>query len=189
MKGKKNCDVIRFFEQAIILLQQKLHLSYNHCLLIFAYILIFIKAIPHCCCCSITQSLCNPVDCITPGFPILHHLPELAQTHGHWVSDAIQPSHPLSSPSSPAFNCSQHGGQNIGTSASASVLPINIQDWFLLGWTGLISTLSKGFSRVFSNTTVQKHQFFSIQPSLCPNLISIYDYWKNHSFYYMGLCQ
>ena len=122
-------------------------------------------------------------------FPYSSHLPELAQTHGHWVSDAIQPSRSLSSPSPPAFNRSQHGGQNIGTSASASVLPMDIQDWFLLGWTGLISTLSKGLSRVFSNTTVQKHQFFSIQPSLCPNLVSIYDYWKNHSFYYMGLCQ
>ena len=56
------------------------------------------------------------------------------------------------------------GGQSIG--ASASVLPVNIQDWFPLGWTGLISLLSKGLSRVFSNTTVQKHQFFGAQPSL-----------------------
>ena len=58
------------------------------------------------------------------------------------------------------------GGQSIGVSASASVLPINIQDWFPLGWTGLISLLSKGPSRVFPNTTVQKHQFFSAQISL-----------------------
>ena len=58
------------------------------------------------------------------------------------------------------------GGQNIGVSASASVLPMNIWDWFPLGWTGLISLLTKGLSRVFSNTTVQKHQFFSAQPSL-----------------------
>ena len=61
------------------------------------------------------------------------------------------------------------GGQSIGTSASASVLPMNIQDWFPLGWTGLISLQSKGFSRVFSNTTVQKHQFFGAQLSLCSN--------------------
>ena len=63
-------------------------------------------------CCSVTQlclTLCNPVDCSTPGFPVLHHLLKLAQTHVHWVSDAIQPSHPLSSPS-PAFNLSQHQG-------------------------------------------------------------------------------
>ena len=58
------------------------------------------------------------------------------------------------------------GGQSIGVSASASVLPMNIQDWFPLGWTGWISLQSKGLSRVFSNTTVQKHQFFGTQPSL-----------------------
>ena len=90
-------------------------------------------------------------------------------THVSWVSDAIQPSHPLLSPSPSAFNLSQHrgflwwvhsGSQSIGASASASVLPMNIQDWFPLGLTGLISLLSKGLSRVFSNTTVQKHQFF-----------------------------
>ena len=65
------------------------------------------------CCCSVAKScptLCIPVECSTPGFPVLHYLPELAQTHVHWVSDAIQPSHPLSSPSSPAFNLSQHRG-------------------------------------------------------------------------------
>ena len=61
------------------------------------------------------------------------------------------------------------GGQSIGASASASVFPMNIQDWFPLGLTSLISLLSKGFSRVFSNTTVQKHQLFSIQPSLWSN--------------------
>ena len=60
-------------------------------------------------------------------------------------------------------------GQSIGVSASASVLPMNIQDWFPLGWTGWISLQSKGFSRVFSNTTVQKHQFFSAQLSLWSN--------------------
>ena len=64
-------------------------------------------------CCSIAQScptLCDPIVCSTPGFPILHHLPELDQTHVHRVSDAIQPSHPLSFPSPPAFNLSQHQG-------------------------------------------------------------------------------
>ena len=63
--------------------------------------------------CSVAQSyltICNPKDCSTPGFPVHHHLPELAQTHVHWVGDAIQPSHPLSSPSPPAFNLSQHQG-------------------------------------------------------------------------------
>ena len=63
-------------------------------------------------CCSVAQlcQLCDPMDCSTPGFPVLHHLPELVQTHVHWVSDAIQPSHPLLSPSPPAFNPSQHRG-------------------------------------------------------------------------------
>ena len=100
---------------------------------------------------------------------------ELAQTHAHWVSDAIQSFHPLSSPSPPVFNffpasgsfpMSQFfssGGQIIGASVSASVLPMNIQDWSPLGWTGWISLQSKGLARVFSNTTVQKHQFYSAQ--------------------------
>ena len=135
-------------------------------------------------CCSVTQlclTLWDPMDCSTPSFPVLHHLPELAQTYGHWVSDAIQPSCPLSSPSLLAFNLSQHqslfqmswlfasGGQSIGASASASVLPMNIQDLFPLGLTGWISLQSKGLPRVFSNTTVQKHQFFGAQPSLWSN--------------------
>ena len=73
-------------------------------------------------------------------------------------------------------------GQNIGVSASASVRPMNIQHWFPLGWTALISLQSKGLLRVFSNTIVQKHQFFSAQPSYSPTLTSKHDYWKNHSF-------
>ena len=82
-----------------------------------------------------------------------------------------------------AFSKSQFftsGGQRIGVSASASVLPMNIQDWFPLGWTGWISLLSKGLSRVLCNTTVWKHQFFGA-PLYSPILTSIYDYWKNHS--------
>ena len=133
------------------------------------------------CCCSVTQpcpTLCNPIDCSTPGFPVLHYLPELAQIHIHWVSDAIQPSLPLS----PLFLLLSSllrirsllmswvfasSGLSIGASASAlaSVLPMNIQSWFALGLTGLISLQSKGLSRVFSSTTVRKHQFFSTQLS------------------------
>ena len=67
--------------------------------------------------------------------------------------------------------------QSIGVSASAWVLSMNIQDWFPLGWTGLISLQSKGFSRVFSNTIVQKHQFFHASFLYIPNLTSIHDYW------------
>ena len=88
--------------------------------------------------------------------------------------ESVMPSNRLIllSPSPPAFNLSQHqglfftsGGQSIGVSASALVLPMNIQDWFPLGLTGWISLLSKGLSRVFSNTTVQMNQFFGPQPS------------------------
>ena len=124
------------------------------------------------CCCSVAQSyltLCDPMDCSKPGFPVLHHLPEFAQTHIHRVGDAIQPSRPVvpfssclqSFPASGAFPVSQFftsGGWGIGVSASASVLPMNIQGWFPLGWTDLISLLSKGLSRVFSNTTVQNNK-------------------------------
>ena len=97
-----------------------------------------------------------------------------------WVGDAIQPSHLLSSHSPPALNLSQHQGlfqwvssshqvaKVIRVSASASVLPMNTQDWSL-GWTGWISLQSKGLSRVFSNTIVQKHQSFSTQLSLWSN--------------------
>ena len=133
------------------------------------------------------------MDRSTPGLPVHHQLPEFIQTHVHWVSDAIQPFHPLSSPSPPAPNLSQHqgffpvsqlftsGGQSIGVSASASVLPVNTQDWSPLGWTGWISLQSKGFSRVFSNTTVQKHQFFGTQLSLW-SLTFTHDHWKTIAF-------
>ena len=121
--------------------------------------------------------LCDPMDCGMPGFPVLHQLPELAKIHVHQVGDAIQPSSSVISSlpvlqSFPALGCFPmshfftYGGLSIGASASASVLPMNIQDWFPLGLTGLISLQSKGLSRVFSNTTVQKHQFFSTQLSL-----------------------
>ena len=73
------------------------------------------------------------------------------------------------------------GGQSIGVSASASVLPMNIQDWFPLGWTGWVSLQSKELSRVFSNTTVQKHQFFGAQFSLKSSSQIIYDYWEKNS--------
>ena len=181
-------------------------------------------------------TLYNPMDCSTPGLPILHYHPEFVQTHVHWVGDTIQPSHallplsllpsifpsirvsvkfshsvlsdslwphelqharppclsptawvgalsqwchptisfsvvpffscPQSFPTSGSFQMSQlfaSGGQNTGVSASTLVLPMNTQDWSPLGRTGWISLQSKGLSRVFSNTTVQKHQFFSPQ--------------------------
>ena len=119
--------------------------------------------------------LCDLMDCSTLGVPVPHQLPEFTHTHVHWVGDAIQPSHPLSSPSPPGFNIFSirvfsnelvfpSGGQSIR--ASASVLPMNIQGWFPLR---LISLQSKGLSRVFSNTTVQKHLFLCTQLSLRSN--------------------
>ena len=124
--------------------------------------------------------LCNLKNCSTPGFPVLHCLLELAQTHVHWVGDASRPSHPLLSPSPSAFNLPStrifsmswpftSGGQSTGASASASVLPMNIQDWLPLGLTCLISLQSKGLSKSFSSTTVQKHQFFGAQFSFWSN--------------------
>ena len=93
-------------------------------------------------------------------------------------------------PASGSFPMSQFftsGGQSIGVSASTSVLPMNIQDSFPLGWIGWISFQSKGLSRVFSNTTVQKHQFFCSQ-LYSPTLTSFLYYWKIRSFDWMDLC-
>ena len=121
------------------------------------------------------------MDCNTPGFPVHHQLPELAQAYVHRAGDAIQPSPSLSVrfssclqtfPASRSFQMSQFFawcGQNIGALVSASVLPMNIQDWFPLRLTSLIPLQSKWLSRVFSNTPVQKHQFFSSQLSLWSN--------------------
>ena len=116
-------------------------------------------------------SLCDPMDCSIPGFPVHHQYLELVQTHVHRVGDTMQPSHPLSSPSPPAFNppsfrvfsrvSSSHQVANVlELQFSISCSNENVQDWFPLGWTGWISLQSKGLSRIFTNTTVQKHQFF-----------------------------
>ena len=115
------------------------------------------------------------------------------------VSDAIQPSHPVA-PFSPTFNLYQHqsfpmsrlllsGDQNIGVSASASVLPMNMQRWFPLGLTDLISFPSKGFPNVFSSTTIQKHPFLALSLLYGPTLTPLYDYWENQSFDYTDHCQ
>ena len=129
----------------------------------------------------VTQScliLCHPMDCRMPGFPVHHQLPELTQTHVHWVGDAnstiLSSVVPFSSrlqsfPGSGAFQMSlffTSGSRSIGVSASASVPTMNIQDWFPLGWSGWISLQSKGLSRVFYNNTVQKNQLFVAQISL-----------------------
>ena len=130
-----------------------------------------IRSVAHSC-----PTLCNPMNHSTPGLPVRHQLPEFTQTHVHRVSDAIQPSSsvvpfsscPQSLPASESFPMSQlfaWGGQSTGVSALASFLPKKSQGWSPSEWTGWISLQSKGLSRVYSNTTVQKHQFFSAQPS------------------------
>ena len=153
-----------------------------------------VLAVGNCCCCSVTHSClthCNPMDCSTPGFPVLHYLPEFTQTHVHWVSDAIQSSHPLSSPSAPALNLSQHQGLFQWVSSlhqvakvlagSAWVFPVNIQGWFPLGLNGLISFCRRDFQG-----SSPAPQFKSINSSVLsflhsPTLISIHDHWKNYS--------
>ena len=118
------------------------------------------------CYCSVTKSgptLCDHMNCSNPGFPVLHCLLQFAQTHVHWAGDAIQSIHPLSSPLLlpsifpsirvfPNELALTSHSQSIRT--SASVLPLTIQGWFLLGLTGLISLLSKGLSRVFFSTII-----------------------------------
>ena len=110
----------------------------------------------------------------------------LSQWSHPTISSSVIPFFCLQSfPASGSSQMSQFfksGDQSIRVSASASVLPMNIQDWFPLGLTALISLQSKGLSRVFPKTTVQKHQFFSPRFLYGPTLTSIHDYWKNHSF-------
>ena len=130
----------------------------------------------------------------SPAFTISHSLLKLMSTESVMpsnISSSVAPFSfcPQSFPASGSFPMSQlftSGGQSIG--ASASVLSMNIQGWFPLGLTGLISWLSKGLSKVFSSTTVQKHQFLGPQPSYGPTFTSINDYWKNHSFDWTDLC-
>ena len=138
----------------------------------FEFALLICSRLNHFCCCLVTKSymsLADPMDWHITGFPVLPHHPEFVQVHVHWVGDAVYPSHPLSSPSSPALSLSQQqglfqmsqlfasGGQSIG--ASVWVLPMNVLGWLPLRMAGLISLLSKGLSRVFSSTTICKHQF------------------------------
>ena len=127
---------------------------------------------------SVAQScptLCDPMECSMSGLHVHHQLPEFIQTRplNQWCHPTRSSSVVLFSsclqtfPALGSFPMSQFftsGGQSIGLSASISVLPMNIQDWFPLGWTGWISLKSKGLSRV-SNTTVQMHQFFGTQLS------------------------
>ena len=138
--------------------------------------------------------LCDPMDCSMPGSRVFHYLPVCSDSCSlSWwcyptisTSVALFSSHLQSFSASGSFLMSQFftsRGQSIGVSASTSILPMNIQGWSPLGWTGWISLQSKGLSRVFSNTTVQKHHYSSALSFLhSPTLTSIHDHWKNHSF-------
>ena len=150
-------------------------------------------------CFSVAQlcpTLCNPMDCSMPGFPVLHNLPEFAQTHSlnQWCHPTI------SSSVVPFFSCLQSfsasgfflmsqlftSGQNIGASALVSILQMNIQGWLLLGLTDLFAVqeaLKSLFQHHTSKTSVLWCSAYS------PTLTSIHDYWKTHSFDYMDLCQ
>ena len=152
------------------------------------------------CCFSVAQLcliLCDPLDFSMPGFlsfAISQNLFKLMSIKSVMPSSHLILFVPFSClqffPESGSFPMSwlfSPGGQSIRASASTSVLPVNIQDWFPLGLTGLI-LLSKGLSRVFSRTTVQKHQFSVLSFLHGPTLTSIQDYWKNYNFDYIDLC-
>ena len=142
------------------------------------------------CCCLVTQScltLCDPMDCITPGFPVLHYLLEFAQTHVHWVNDAIQPSHPPLPPSPSSLDLTQHQGIFQWVGSSHQVVKVSelqhqftmtIQGWFPLGLTGFISLLF-----VFQIKDV----FSSIKSKyLCQFSSSTYPAHLWHSYYLLG---
>ena len=145
---------------------------------------------------SVAQScltLCDPMNCSTPGLPVHHQLPEFTQTHVHWVGDAIQPSHPLASPSPPALNLSQHQGLFKWVSSSyqvVKVLEFQLQHQSFQ-WTPRTDLLYDGrvlspCSPKDSQESCSMPQFKSINSSALsflysPTLTSIHDYWKSHS--------
>ena len=138
------------------------------------------------------QTLCDPMDCSPSGLPVHHQLPELTQTHVHWVHDAIQPSHSLSSPSPLTFNLSQwvSSSHRVAKVLGLQLLISPSNEYsglisFRIDWLDLLAV--KGLSRVFSNTTVQKHQFFGAQLSLWSNF-HIYTWLLEKPFDYRDLC-
>ena len=153
------------------------------------------------CYCSVTESrltFCDPMDCSMPGSPVLHHLLEFAQLHFHCIGDAVHPSHPLMPSSPSALDLSQHQGLFqwvICAQQMTKILELQHHSfhWIfrvdLLKMTGLISLLSKGLLGVFFSTTVQRHQFFGILPSLQSS--SHNDMWpmEDHSLDYTALCR
>ena len=147
------------------------------------------------------MQLCIPVKCSTPGFPVLDCLLVLAQTHVHWVSEAIQPSHPLLLPSPPALNLCQYQCLFQWVSSShqvAKVSELQLQHqsfqwifWVDFLWDWLVCSCCPRDSQESSQAPPQFKSINSWLLSLLhgPTLTSIHDYWKNHSFHYMDLCQ
>ena len=150
---------------------------------------------------QLCPTLCDSLDCSTPGFPVHHHLPELAHIHFYWVGDAIQPSHPLSSPSPPTFSLSQHQGffQLVSSSCQlAKILELQLQHqsfpWifrtdFFEDW--LVWYPCSPRDSQESSPTPQFKTINSLALSFLygPTLTSIHNYWENHSFDYMDLCR
>ena len=151
--------------------------------------------------CSVSKScstLCDPVNCSTPGFPVLHYLPQFIHTHVHWISDAIQPSHPLLPPSLPALNLSQHS-----IFSKESALPIRWSKYCSFSfsispsseYSGLISFRIDWFDLAIQGTlknllqpTIESIDSLAFSLLYGPALTSVHDYWKNHSFDYLDLC-
>ena len=153
-----------------------------------------VYVVVHCSVAKLCPTLCDPMNCRTLGFPVLHYLPEFAQTHVHWVSDAIQPCHPRSIPFPPVFNLSQQQGLCQWVSSShqvAKVLEFQLHhqsfQWifrtdFLLDWL-VWSQCSPRDSQESSPTPQFKSiNSLSLRFLYSPTLTSIQDYWKNHSF-------
>ena len=142
---------------------------------------------------------CNPLDCSTPGLPVLYYLPEFALTHVHWAADAIQPSHLLLPPSAPVLSLSQHQGlfQWVSSlhqvteywSFSFRINPSNEYSGLISSWlTGSILQ-SKGLSRVSPAPQFKSINSSALSLLYCPTLTSTPDYWKNRSLDYTDLCQ
>ena len=180
-KGKQKCHAVSYSFECCVFLSTWLPLTTYYCSVQFS---------------SVTQScltLCDPMNRSTPGLPVHHQLPESTQTHVHWVGDAIQPSHPLSSPSLPAFNLSQHQGLFQWVSSShqvAKVLEFQLQHQSFQ-WTPRTDLLQDGLvgspcTPRDSQESSPTPQFKTINSSVLsflhsPTLTSIHDHWENHS--------
>ena len=153
----------------------------------------FLQRIHHFTSVSVVSNSLQPHELQHARPPCLSPTPGVYPNSCHWLSDAMQPSHLLSSPSPPTFNLSQHqglfkwvtffasGGQSIGVSASALVLPMNIQDWFPLGWADWISLQSKDSQESSPTPQFKNINSLSLSFLYSPTLTSIHDYWKNHN--------